>query len=56
MTKHHPRWTAIFFAAYLTLSGLSGIAANLSTAFPPPPSATLTVPIIIAQCPSTIAP
>jgi hypothetical protein len=32
-----------------SLLGLSTIAANLSTAFPPPPSATLTVPIIILQ-------
>lgn len=38
----------IFFSSVL---GLSELAANLTTAFPPPPSATLTVPIIILQCP-----
>lgn len=56
MSKRYPRCTAIFLAIYLVLSGLSGVAEKFSAAFPPPPSATLTVPIIIAQCPSTLAP
>jgi len=43
--------TFLFICAYVgsALLCLSTIAANLTTAFPPPPSATLTVPIIILQ-------
>lgn len=43
--------TFLFVCAFIgsALLGLSTIAANLTTAFPPPPSATLTVPIIILQ-------
>ena len=35
---------------YAGLFSLSELAANLSTAFPPPPSAVLTVPIIVLEC------
>lgn len=36
-------WALLFSAAEF--------AANMSTAFPPPPSATLTVPITVLSCP-----
>lgn len=55
MAKLHALSTC-FGALLTTLLGLSSIAANLSTAFPPPPSATLSVPIIVMQCPRHLGP
>jgi len=39
-----------YFVCKAALLDLSQMAANLSTAFPPPPSANLIVPIHVVQC------